>query len=495
MIASGRLGFQAFPDIEGDVIEARLLLAQGTPFHRTEAIVGTVVDGLWRVNETLSPRERGGDSLVRNVTVRYAHNVEASESGPHVATITADLLTAEQRRAPILDILAGWREAAGDIPDVLGLTFKEPQIGPGGRAIDIRLHGDDLATLEAAAQELLTWLERYRGVDNVLSDLRPGKPERRIRLRADALALGVDAATVADQLRAAFFGATAYEVQVGAEALEIDVRLASGDRDGLEDLENFHVALPGGTFAPLSALATIEQGRGYNRIHRIDRRRTVTVQGDVDTRAANALAIIADTERRFLPGFSERYPSVSASTAGQSSEADQTGASILNAFLLGLVGIFVLLSFQFRSYIEPVVVMSVIPLAVIGVVWGHLAMGLDLTLPSMMGYVSLSGIVVNDSILLVMFLKRRAAEGLPVAQAAGHASRDRFRAILLTSLTTIAGLVPLLSERSQQAQILIPLVASVVFGLLATTVLVLFVVPALYTILDDFGFTAARREA
>ena len=494
MLASGRIGFQAFPDIEGDVIEARLLLPQGTPLRRTESIVNSVVAGLERVNDRLSPGDEDADRLVRSVSVRYSHNLEASESGPHVATITADLLSAERRSAPLDYILARWREETGAFPDVLSLNFTDPQLGPAGHAIDFRLHGADLEALEGAAHELVAWLERYEGVESMMSDLRPGKPERRIRLRPDALSLGVDAATVANQLRAAFFGTTAYEVQVGVEALEVDVRLAHADRDGFEDLENFRVTLPDGALVPLRALATVETGRGYSRIHRIDRRRTVTVRGDVDPRVANAIAIVSDTERRFLPGLMERYPAVSVSVEGQATEAGETGASIRNAFLFGILGIFLLLCFQFRSYFEPLVVMCVIPAALIGVVWGHFLMGLDLSMPSVMGAVSLSGIVVNDSILLVAFLKRRVAEGAPVLEAARRASRDRFRAVLLTSLTTIAGLTPLLFETSLQAQILVPLVTSIVFGLLATTLLVLFVVPVLYSILDDLGLATARSD-
>ena len=370
MLASGRIGFQAFPDIEGDVIEARLLLPQGTPLRRTESIVDSVVAALARVNDGLSSGDGDAGSLVRSVGVRYARNTEASESGPHVVAITADLLTAERRNARLDDVLARWREETGAIPDVLSLNIAELQIGPAGHAIDFRFHGDDLEVLDGAARETAAWLGRYEGVENVMSDLRPGKPERRIRLRRDALSLGVDAATVANQLRAAFLGTTAYEVQVGVEAFEVDVRLAHGDRDEFEDLESFRVTMPDGALVPLSALATFETGRGYGRIHRIDRRRTVSVRGDVDPRLANAIAIVADTERRFLPSLVKRYPSVSVSVEGQSTEAAETAASMRNAFIFGILGVFLLLSFQFRSYVEPLAVMCVIPAALIGVVWG-----------------------------------------------------------------------------------------------------------------------------
>ncbi len=240
---------------------------------------------------------------------------------------------------------------------------------------------------------------------------------------------------------------------------------------------------------PLSAVATIEMARGYARIQRINNQRTVTIQGDVDRRVLNVNELISQTQKRFLPDFQERYPTISISFEGSSKEGAKTGMSVRNGFLFGLIGVFILLSFQFRSYIEPLAVITAIPLSFIGVIWGHWLMGLDITMPSVVGFVSLAGIVVNDSIILITFLKMRVKEGFSIHDAACTASQERFRAVLLTSMTTIAGLIPLLSETSLQAQILIPLVTSLVFGLLASTLLVLLVVPALYTILEDFGFT------
>jgi multidrug efflux pump subunit AcrB len=201
----------------------------------------------------------------------------------------------------------------------------------------------------------------------------------------------------------------------------------------------------------------------------------------------NSRQIMGRLQNEFLPLLKRNYPEIRTSLEGESKESAKTGKSLRNGFMIGLVGIFILLSFQFRSYVEPIVVMVAIPFAFIGVIWGHILMGLDLSMPSMMGAVSLSGIVVNDSILLVEFIKIRRRQGQSIPEAARHASRERFRAVLLTSLTTIAGLLPLLSEKSFQAQILIPLAASIVFGLMASTVLVLVIVPSLYAILGDFG--------
>ena len=495
MLLSGKLKFQAFPDIEGDLIEARLLLPQGTPLWRTEELVAQLRAALKRVNAEFQPMQPEQQPLVRQVSVRYNSNPDAFESGPHVATVTADLLTAERRNGRLERILQRWREETGPTPGVINLSFKEPTIGPGGLAIDIRLQGVDLDELKAASLALREWLNRYRGVVDLSDDLRPGKPELRLQLRDGALALGVDASLIANQLRAALQGVTALEVQVGPESYEIDVRLQAQDQASLDALRDLPINTPSGLQIPLSEVASIRPERGYARINRIDGLRTLTVRGDVDTRLANAREVIQDTEQQFLPELRQRFPGVQVTLEGQAEETSTTGDSLRRGFLLGLLGIFILLSFQFRSYLEPIAVMTAIPLALIGVVWGHMAMGLELSMPSMIGFVSLAGIVVNDSILLVMFLKLRLKEGLSAADAAKQASRDRFRAVLLTSLTTIAGLLPLLAERSLQAQVLIPLVTSIVFGLLATTLLVLLVVPSLYSILDDLGLTAPRNDA
>jgi multidrug efflux pump subunit AcrB len=490
MLMGGKLKFQAFPDIEGDIIEARVLLPQGTPLWRTEAVVARITAGLEQVDARFTPRQQGGQALVRNVQVRYNSNLDANENGPHVVTVTADLVTAEARVGKLDDIINQWREAVGDVPDLLALSFKEPVIGPGGIPLEIRLYASELASLKQASLALQAWLARYRGVFDLSDDLRPGKPELRLRLRQGALALGVDATLVANQLRAAFYGSTAREIQVEGQAYEIDVRLAESDRASLTDLESFRILTPAGDQIPLSAVATIRQDRGFSRIQRVDGVRTVTVSGDLDTRLNNAREIINHTQREFLPLLYERYPGVTAGIEGQSKQSAKTGISMLRSFAIGLVGVFVLLSFQFRSYLQPLVVMAVIPLALIGVIWGHLLMGLPLTMPSVIGFTSLSGIVVNDSILLVEFLKLRLREGFATVEAAKLASRERFRAVLLTSVTTVAGLTPLLLERSMQAQILVPLATSIIFGLLMTTLLVLLVVPALFSILSDFGLIA-----
>lgn len=409
--------------------------------------------------------------------------------------MTVDLLTAEERNAAVDDVLERWRQTVGAVPDVLSLTFKEPQVGPAGVPIEIRLQGSDLAALEAASQELENWLSSFAGVTDLADDLRPGKPEIRLRLREGVLALGLDGAAVANQLRTALQGRTVREIQVGPESFEIDVRLAPQAQDSLADLDAFAVTLPNGRHMPLTAVAELETGRGVSRISRIDGRRTVTLRGEVDGRVTNLNQVLAVTQEAFLPGLLGRYPDIEVSLEGEAANQEETATSLRRGFALGLLGIFILLSFQFRSYIEPVIVLLAIPLSLIGVIWGHLIMGLDLSMPSTLGFTSLAGVVVNDSILLVAFVKLRVADrATDLTAAARQASRDRFRPVLLTSLTTIAGLAPLLFEQSLQAQVLVPLITSLAFGLTASTALVLLLVPALYAVLHDFGLTTLARD-
>ena len=485
LLAGGHVGFQAFPDIDGDVVEARLLMPQGTPLARTGEAVDRIVAALERVNEAHTPEQPGERALVRDVQVRFGQNASAHETGAHVATVVVDLLDAETRTTELDELYADWRERIGTIPGAIALTLREPGLGPQGLPFEFRLQGDDPERLKSASLELQEALRSFDGTRDVMDDLRPGKPERRMRLAEGARGLGLDTAEVAGQVRAAFLGETATEVQVGTESYEITVRQADADRDSLGNLDAFTITLPEGGQVPLGAVASIETGRGWARIQRIDGRRTVTVTGDLDTREGNAMRIIERLQQTTLPELRSRYPRINIELRGQSNEAATTGGSVRSAFTFGLIGIFVVLAFQFRSYREPFIVMAVIPFALVGAVLGHFLLGYPLSMPSLLGAASLAGIVVNDSILLVHFIKRRVAEGQPMADAARLASRDRFRAVVLTSLTTILGLLPLLAEGSLQAQVLKPLVISVVFGLLAATLMVLFLVPAIYSILAD----------
>ncbi|WP_051340785.1 efflux RND transporter permease subunit [Azospirillum halopraeferens] len=493
LLAGGAVRFEAFPDIDGNVLEARIRLAPGATLADTEEAVRRVVEPLETLGRGWQAQQPGGEPVIRGILVKFNENADAGTTGSNLATVVVDLLNAEFRAVDNATILARWREALPrDLP-AARITLTEAVLGPAGNPLEFRLSGDDLAMLEAAAGELTAWLDGYAGVLNVGSDLHPGKPELRVRLREGAGTLGLDARAVAGQLRAAFQGTIAGTIQVDAESFEIDVRAA--DRDGIDDFDRFVVTTPGGGQVPLSAVAEIEEARGYARIRRVNGRPAVTVAGDVDTAVTNAADIVRDTQARFLPGLTARHLGLTVTVEGASRNAAVTQGSMMRGMAIGLIGIFLLLSFQFRSYAEPVAVMIVIPFALTGAVLGHLIMGINFAMPSMLGTVSLAGVVVNGSILMIEFMKLHHDPTNPdIAAAAARAAAARLRAIVLTTATTLAGLFPMLFETSLQARILIPLITSIAFGLMVATLLIAFVVPAFYAVLDDLGLTAPAAE-
>ncbi|MDH5355360.1 MAG: efflux RND transporter permease subunit [Gammaproteobacteria bacterium] len=485
--ASGQLKFVGFPDVEGDIVEARLLLPQGTPLGLTESIVERIETAANELNSQFVPQQPDGQNLIRNITVMYGQNPDAFESGPHVARIIVDLLNAEVRQTGLDEFRDAWRDKVGQINDVISLKFSEPSIGPGGRPIEVRLRGGELNRLKAASQEMQDWFNAYLGVTDIGDDLRPGKRELNLRLKDTAGVLGVTARAVADQARSAFQGIKVDEFLVGAETYEVDLRLSEFDRYSAENLEQMSVIGPNGSLIPLPVIAHIDESRGWARINRIDRQRAITLYGDVQREIVNAQELLVLASNDIFPVLREKYPDLQIDIQGESERSAETSQSMLRNVIVGLIGVYILLALQFRGYLAPITVMSVIPTALVGVMYGHWLMGLDLTMPSIVGMASLFGVVVNDSILIVVFTREERAQGMAVRAAAKRAARERFRPILLTSITTIAGLTPLITETSLQAQILIPLAASLAFGLTSATLIGLFLVPSIYCILDDFG--------
>jgi multidrug efflux pump subunit AcrB len=486
MVAGGILKFRLFPDLDGDTVVARVLMPQGTPLEKTERIADKLVKALEKVNAKYKKVQPGKQDLIQNISTQFNVNTDAGESGAHVVTVAADMLPGNERRTSINDTIAAWRRETGKIPGVINLTFKDFQPGPGGSPVDIQIKGNDLKQLKRASIEIQGKLKLYSGVHDITDDMRPGKTELVLKLKPGAMKEGLSSLIIASQLRAAYHGKVADELQIGTESYEISVKLADARKDNIKLFDNFFVKRQDGRQVPLSAVTSIETDRGFAAISRQDGVRTVTIKAELDRRKANSQEIINDLRQNFLPALCKKYPGIWTDFGGETEESKETGASMGQSFVLGIIGIFILLSFQFKSYAEPLIVMMAIPLAVIGVIWGHLLMGASLCMPSMMGFISLAGIVVNDSILLMEFIKIKVNEGHEVIDAAISASKARFRPVMLTSITTIAGLLPLLAERSMQAQMLIPLAISIVFGLAASTVMVLFVVPSLYMIYQDW---------
>lgn len=492
MFAGGLLKFEAFPEIEGNIVQLRILMPAGTPLSRTEEVAARAERALARVNEALSVHQSEGAAIIQNSSTQFNFNPDADEQGPHLATVTADLLPAERRVGRIDDLVNLWREELGPLSDVAVANFTEPTIGPAGFAIEVRLRGEDLETLDAAANRTMAWFGQFQGVSNLQSDLRRGKPEVNVRMRPGALSNQLQARAVASQLRSAYSGRVAREMFVGSQTYEVQVELARSEADSLSDLEYFQVSMGNQQYVPLGMIATLERSRGFASIARVDGLRTVTVTGAVDTEVANAQELVDLFKATAALELPEQFPGVEVDFEGQSAETDKTMASMVRGLGIGLFGIFVLLSFQFRSYVEPVVVMGAVPLAFIGVIFGNLVLGSDLSMPGVLGFCALAGVVVNDSILLVEVIRTESQRGTPMLTAVKLASRARFRAVLLTSVTTMAGLVPLMFESSQQAQALIPIATSIVFGTLTSTVLVLVVIPSTYAVLADLGLYRSK---
>jgi len=486
LITTGIVKFKSFPDMEGNNFEARILLPQGTPLRETERVVAVLLKALEESNVSFSKNE--SEALVKNVQLSYGVHGDVPENGPHLATISIDLLNTELRNTSISEIIALWKEKAGDLPSVLNIQYKERQVGAAGRAIHIRLSGSDLDKLSLASWEVQNWLRAYDGVNNLLDDLRPGKPIFRVHLKPGALSSGVDSRLVATQLRAAYSEVKVDEIYNGREAYEIIVKIQNRESQEMNNFDDFTVYSHSGNAIPLRSVAIITEDREFSRIGHINHIRTVNIYGDVNAKIANTSEVINSLKRKFLNTLQNRYPDITFHLKGEVENGSETRISILSGFVLGAFGVFLLLSLQFQNYREPLIVMMNIPFALTGAIWGHLIMGLDFTLPSMIGFVSLAGIVVNDSILLVEFVKIRTAEGMKLHDAAVQSVSDRFRAIFLTSATTIAGMTPLLFESSTQALILVPLVTSIVFGMVTSTLLIMLVLPSMYAIMEDIGF-------
>lgn len=488
LMAGGKVRMEAMPEIDGDVLEARVLMPQGTPLHQTREITKVITDAMHQLNQELSPEQPKGQPLVRNIQIRFNQHAGAGEKGAHVATVMVDLLTAENRTIDLATLTERWYAEIGTIPGLIALNIQEPGFGPAGIPIEIRLQGSDLDSLKEAASYLSKEVAKYTGTFNVLDDLRPGKPQRTLTFKDSALALGLTASDVASQIRTGLLGDIVDTVQIGDQHIEVLVRQSDAERTTRAFFDDTVITGKNGQMIPLREVAHITDDRQWAQVTRIDGQRTVTVSADVDGRKANSAEIVADLQSRVFPTLREQWPELELQIEGQIARSRETGQSITRGLLIGLLGIFLILSFQFRSYLEPIIVMLSIPVAFMGAVWGHLLMGYNLSMPSLIGAASLAGIVVNNAILLVQFIKSYREQGMSVAEAAGAASRARFRAILITTSTTVAGLLPLLAETSTQAMAVIPLVISVVFGLLVSTLLILLVLPALYTILEDLGW-------
>lgn len=494
LLAGGRLAFNFFPTPEAQMIYANATFVAGTSRHRVNSFLDHLEQSLFQTEKEL------GQGKLINIAVVHQGSKAGDDAGAGFAradqfgALKVELVSPDQRTLRNEAIISAWRERIHLPAGLENFTITSRRAGPPGRDITVRLTGRDARVLKSAALELAETLNAVPGVSEVEDDLAYGREQLIFSLTPEGKAEGLTVESLSRQLRTAFDGRLVQIFQDGAEEVEVRVRLPEAVRDSAAVLYRLNIRLPSGRQVPLSSVASWGSKRGFEILRHAEGKLAVQVIGDVDESVANANRIIASLEQGYLPELAHRMD-IDFSLEGRSADQRETLADMKIGMLLGLVLIYLVLAWVFASYGWPLVVMTAIPFGLGGALFGHWVMGLELTILSLFGFFALSGIVVNDSIILVTFYKHLREEGVALPEAVEEAACQRLRAVLLTSLTTIAGLMPLLFETSLQAQFLIPMATSIAFGLAFATLLILLFVPTLLLIYESLRerWVAGRR--
>ena len=488
LLAGGRLQFVFFPTPESQILYANAGFVAGTPRSHTDAYLREMERALYQTEHDL------GGNLIQNAISQLGGALGSGAGvgarGDQLAAILVELVPSDQREVRNEEFIRHWRSEIQPTSGIEGLIITARQSGPPGRDLTVRLTGGNAETLKRAATELSASLMTISGVTDTEDDMPYGREQLVYRLTPVGHALGFTTESLGRQLRAAFDGSLAQLVQDGKEELEVRVLLPRQERERLDIFERVNVRAPNGQFVPLDSVVEWESRRGFEALRHADGLLAVEVSGEVDTSRTNANEIIAEIARDTLPELAARH-GIQYSFEGRAADQRETFSDMLSGLLLGMGLIYLVLVWSFSSWSWPLVVMSAIPLGLAGAIIGHWILGINLTILSMFGLFALAGIVVNNAIILVSFFKEQSKKGLAVREALIEASCGRLRAVMLTSLTTIGGLMPLMFETSLQAQFLIPMAASVTFGLAFATVLVLFFIPSLLLMLE--GMREKRR--
>ena len=505
LVAGGWIKFVFFPPVEGDNVAAILTMPLGTPVDATRRAVSQIEAGAMRLKKEVEAQTPDGTPAVfRHIlssigTQPYftsqqqgAGKYVPEYSSAYLGEVHIELSPSENREGISSEDLADrWREITGPIPSAVELNFTA-SIFSSGEPINVQLSGANVDELRLASEELKEHLRTYAGVMDISDNFREGKQEVKMGIKSAAEAVGLTMSDLGRQVRQAFYGEEAQRIQRGRDEVKVMVRYPPDERRSMADLEEMRIRTPSGVEVPFREVAEIEQGRGYATINRVDRRRAINVTADVDSKVGNSGEIIAKLDAEFLPQLKARYPRINYAWEGERREQRETMSGILAGYPMAMVIIYALLAIPFRSYLQPFIVMSAIPFGLVGAVLGHLLMGMELTILSMFGLVALSGVVVNDNLVLVVFINRFRDEGGSLFDAVKKAGAARFRPIILTSLTTFMGLMPLILEKSVQALFLIPMAISLAFGVMFATIISLLLVPASYLILEDAKGLFAR---
>ena len=507
LIASGWLRFTFQEPVDGDVIIADLTMEPGTPAHVTAAAIREIEAAASRVQREADAErdlEHGsifthvlsavGEQPFRTFQSQMPNGGSSAGSGGHLGEVQVEMIAADYRDLSTSEMQRRWRAAVPPIPGVAELTFMNAMVSA-GKPIELELRGQDLAQLRASAAWLRGEIAQYPGVFDVADSFRAGKQELGFAVKPEAELLGVGLADVARQVRQAFWGEEVQRVQRGRDEVKVVVRYPAEDRRSLGDLERLRIRTADGAALPFANVARATLGPGYSAIQRVDRERVVAVTADVDVALGNANAITADLKQNALADLSRRFPGVRFAFAGQQAEQRDFLDAMLRGQVFALLAIYALLAIPLRSYLQPIIIMSVIPFGIVGAAIGHLLLGYDLSMYSIIGLVALSGIVVNASLVLVDQVNALRASGVRLAEAAREASISRVRPIFLTTLTTFLGLIPMIFSNSIAGKMTVPLAITMAFGVLFSAGLTMFLVPCLYLALEDVTMfvTGTRR--
>ncbi|MDM8523373.1 efflux RND transporter permease subunit [Desulfococcaceae bacterium HSG8] len=474
LVKSGRMGMTLFPRVESDFSQATLVLPYGSPVEKTEAVTKILTDAARQVAD-----ENGGDSLVQGIFA------ETGRSGEHTARVRVYMTPPKKRPMSTGEVTRLWRKQAGAIVGPESLTFRSDSGGPGsGAALSLELSHRDINVLEAASTELADALSLFPNVKDIEDGFLPGKQQVNFKIRTEGQALGLTAQSVARQVRYSFYGKEAIRQQRGKNEVTVMVRLPKAERSSEHHLEELIIRTPSGAEVPLRQVVDTERARAYTEINRRSGRRVITAEADVNP-PEKANEILAELKSDILPELTHKYAGLQYSFQGKQADIRDSMSSLIKGLLLAMLCIYAILAIPFRSYAQPAIVMASIPFGIVGAVLGHLIMGYSLSVMSMFGVVALSGVVVNDSLVFIELANRRRQEGLSAHDAVHSAGVQRFRPILLTTLTTFGGLAPMIFETSRQAKFMIPMALSLGYGVLFATGITLVLVPSLYMILED----------
>ncbi len=474
-VASGRMGIVMFPKVESDYAYVELAMPFGSPVARTEAAIERMV----RIAGELA-EEHGGSELVEGI-----YSQVGTGSGGHEGSVRVFLTPPEKRTLPTAEFTNLWRERVGEIAGAEYLKFESDRGGPGsGAALTIELSHRSTHILEKAGEDLARELGSYAQVSDIDDGFSAGKIQLDFRIRPEGRSLGLTSEDVARQIRAAFYGAEALRQQRGRNEIKVMVRLPENERISLQNIEDFLVRTPAGKSVLLREVADVTKGHSYTSIERRNGRRIISVTADV-TPPSEAAAIVSAVKTGFLPQLQDRYQGLEYSFEGKQADINEGVGALLLGLGMACLGIFALLAIPLRSYAQPLIIMTSIPFGVVGAIFGHLLMGYSLSLVSLFGVVALSGVVVNASLVLIDCANGKRRLGHSALASIHQASVQRFRPILLTTVTTFGGLAPMIWETSRQARFLIPMALSLGFGIVFSTFITLGIVPSLYMILED----------